>query len=214
MEQFNLTKKLHTDVLEEKYGPIHSEVLLHNNEVREVHMLDENNISRTYAVTFFTFDRNNKDIFEIDNEIKNGGLIGKIFREHGYEVRKNVVSVFITELSDSLKQKMKTTNKEAKVRLSEFYAKKEGEAPFIYGVVSEIYSPDFRPASINKNDILQDNPLTESMEEVGITKDEIWERLGKDNNFSDLKEKFDKAKTLAVEKEDLLKDKVETYLSK
>ena len=214
MEQFNLTKKLHTDVLEEKYGPIHSEVLLHNNEVREVHMLDENNISRTYAVTFFTFDRNNKDIFEIDNEIKNGGLIGKIFREHGYEVRKNVVSVFITELSDSLKQKMKTTNKEAKVRLSEFYAKKEGEAPFIYGVVSEIYSPDFRPALINKNDILQDNPLTESMEEVGITKDEIWERLGKDNNFSDLKEKFDKAKTLAVEKEDLLKDKVETYLSK
>lgn len=214
MEQFNLTKKLHTDVLEEKYGPIHSEVLLHNNEVREVHMLDENNISRTYAVTFFTFDRNNEEIFKIDNEIKNGGLIGKTFREHGYEVRKNVVSVFITSLSDSLKQKMKTVEKEAKVRLSEFYAKKEGEAPFVYGVVSEIYSPDFRPAIINVNDILQDNPLTESMEEVGITKDEIWERLGKDNNFSDLKEKFDKAKILAVEKEGLLKDKVETYLSK
>jgi len=214
MEQFNLVKKLHTDVLEEKYGPIHSEVLLHNNEVREMHMLDENNISRTYAVTFFTFDRNNEEILKIDNEIKNGGLIGKTFRKYGYEVRKNVVSVFITELPDSLKEKMKIVEKEAKVRISEFYAKKQGEQPFIYGVVSEIYSPNFRPASINESDILQDNPLTESMEEVGITKNEIWDRLGGNNDFSDLKEKFNKAKILAVEREDLLKNKVEKYISR
>jgi hypothetical protein len=215
MEQgFNLTKKLHTDVLEEKYGTIHSEVLRHNNEVREVHMLDKDNISRTYAITFFTFDRNNEEIIKIDKEIKDGGLIGKTFREHGYEVRKNVISVFITELPDSLKQKMKTEEKKAKVRLSEFYAKKEGENPFIYGVVSEIYSPDFRPALVNETDISQDNPITEAMEKAGITKNEIWDRLGRNNDFSDIKERFEQAKSLAVGEETLLKDKVEAHILK
>lgn len=213
-ENFNLTKKLHTDVLEEQYGDIHSEVLRHDDKIREVHMLDKNNISRTYALTFLTFDRDNEEIAKIDKEIRDGGLIGKTFRGCGYEVRKNVISVFITELPDSLKQKMKTDEKEAKIRLSEFYAKKEGKEPFIYGVVSEIYSPDFRPAVVNDIDISQDNPLTEAMEKAGITKTEIWDRLGNNNDFSDIKEKFEHAKDLAIEKETLLKNKVITYLEK
>jgi hypothetical protein len=212
MENFNLTKKLHTDVLEQNYGPIHAEVIKHDDQIREVHMLDKDDISRTYALTFFTFDKNNKEVSEINEKIKNGGLIGKTFREYGYEVRKNVISVFTAELSDLLKEKMKTEEAEAKVRLSEFYAKKENEEPFIYGIVSEIYSPDFRPALVTKDDELQDNPITVAMEKAGITKSEIWDRLGSDNDFSDLKEKFEQAKGLAVEEENLLKDKVKEYI--
>lgn len=212
LEGFNLTKKLHTDVLEERYGPIHGEVLKHDNQIREVHMLDKDNISRTYALTFLTFDPSNSEIVKIDQEIKNNGLIGKVFREHGYEVRKNVINVFITDLNEELKAKMKTKNIKAKVRLSEFYAKKEGQDPIIYGVVSEIYSPDFRPAEINENDISQDNPITSAMEYAGISKAEIWDRLGNNNDFSDISDKYQKAKELGYKEEEELKNKIEQYL--
>lgn len=211
-EGFNLTKKLHTDVLEEKYGVIHPEVLRHDEETREVHMLDKDNISRTYALTFFAFDRSNLEIAKIDEEIKNGGLIGKTFRDHGYEVRKNVISVFVTELPAFLKDRMQAEGNNAKVRLSEFYAKKQDGEPVIYGVVSEVYSPDFRPAEISEQDILQDNPPSEAMERAGIAKEEIWDRLGEGNNFSDIKEKFQNAKVLGEETENEFRNKVETYL--
>ncbi len=212
LEHFNLSKKLHTDVLEEKYGPIRSEVIRHDDEVREVKMIDESGISRTYALTFFTFDRSNKEVLAIDEEIKRGGLIGKVFREHGYEVRKNVISVFVIDMPDFLKKDMGTEDVMAKVRLSEFYAKKEEGEPIIYGVVSEIYSPDFRPAEINEVDKAQNNPTTEAMEEQEISKKEIWDRLGDGNDFSDVKDKFDKANEASLSKEDLLKERVIQYL--
>lgn len=208
MENFHLSKKLHTDVLEEKYGPIHSEILRHDDSIREVHMLDKNNISRTYAVTFLTFDKENIELCDINKEIKNGGLIGKTFKDHGYEVRKNVISVFLINLSEDLKQKMETFESKAKVRLSEFYAKKQGESPNIYGIVSEIYSPDFRSAEINDIDVLQDNPTTNAMNKVGITKDIIWERLGNNNNFDDLKNEIIQAKELAKKEEADLKERL------
>lgn len=211
-EHFNLTKKLHTDVLEEKYGPVHSEVLRHDDEVREVHIEDEKGISRTYALTFFTFDRANQEISAIDAEIRSGGLIGKVFREHGYEIRKNVIRVFLAELSEPLREKMATEEEKAKVRLSEFYAKKEGAEPFIYGVVSEVYSPDFRPAEVNEVDREQDNPITSAMEREGISKEEIWERLGKGNDFGDLAEKMERANARAEDEENELVRKVKEYV--
>ena len=88
MEHFNLTKKLHTDVLESKYGKIHSEVFRHDNFMREAFLSDENGVARTYALTIFQYDRNNEEIKAIDDAIKNGGLIGKVFRDFGFEVRK------------------------------------------------------------------------------------------------------------------------------
>jgi hypothetical protein len=210
---YNL-KGLHTDKLEEKYGPIHGEVLKHNDEIREAYMLDEDNICRTYALTFLTFDRSNQKIMKIDQELKNQGLIGKVFRKYGYEVRKNVIEIFIGDLNEKVQKKMQTEETKAKVRFSEFYAKKEGEDPIIYGVVSEVYPPDFIPAIITEEDKSQDNPITEAMEKAGITKKEIWDRIGNNNDFSDIREKYEQAKILAVEKEKELKDKAVEYFKK
>ena len=54
---------------------------------------------------------------------------------------------------------------EAKARLTEFCAKKESITPVIYGVILEVYSPDFKdPADgINDVDIAQISPLTETL---------------------------------------------------
>lgn len=214
MEHFPLTNKLHTDMLEEKYGPIHAEVIHHDDEVREANLVDEGGISRTYALTFLTFDHNNEELVNINEEIKSGGSIGKVFREHGYEVRKNVIKVYVVNLPSQLKDKFKVESDKAKARLSEFYAAKEGQTPIIYGVVTEIYSPDFRPAEVNEIDIAQDNPTTNALQKVGISKTEIWEKIGVGNDWSDKADLIKKANELAQAEEDALQARVSRYLSK
>jgi len=214
MEHFPLTEKLHTDVLEEKYGPIHAEVLRHDDEVREAHLVDANGVSRTYALTFLTFDQKNAEIAGINEEIKAGGAIGKVFREHGYEVRKNVIRVYVLDLTEELKTKFNVTQTEAKARLSEFYAAKEGEAPILYGIVTEIYSPDFREAEVNDADKAQDNPTTNAFEKVGISKEEIWKRIGEGNDWSDKAKEIERANELAEAEEQNLQARVERYLNK
>lgn len=193
MEHFNITKKLHTDVLESKYGKIHSEVLRHDDFMREAFLSDENNVARTYALTIFEYDKNNAEIKAIDDAIKNGGLIGKMFRDFGFEVRKNVTGVFVIENPQWLKNKFSDKNEKSKSRLSEFYAKKETGEPIIYGTVLEVYSPDFRPADINEVDILQIHPTTAVLEQAGYTKSEIYDFLAEGKDFDISDERYKKA---------------------
>lgn len=183
LEHFNLTKKLHTDVLEEKYGPIHSEVLEHSMFLREAFLCDKDGTGRTYALSFFEQDVFDPDIRKIDDAIKNGGLIGKTFREHGFEVRKNVTSVFVLEMPEWMKQKFGSEENAAKARLSEFYAKKNEGEPLVYATVMEVYSPDFRPAEINSIDEEQIHPSTAILEHAGLSRQEIWNGLEQAHGF-------------------------------
>jgi hypothetical protein len=193
MEHFNIAKKLHTDVLESKYGKIHSEVLRHDDFMREAFLSDENNVARTYALTIFEFDKNDEEIKTIDDAIKNGGLIGKVFRDFGFEVRKNVTGVFVIENPQWLRDKFSDKNEKSKSRLSEFYAKKETGEPIIYGTVLEVYSPDFRPTDINEVDILQVHPTTAVLEQAGYTKSEIYDFLAEGKDFDTSDERYKKA---------------------
>lgn len=193
MQHFPLTEKLHTDVLEEKYGPISSRVLKHTDSIREALLVDSNGVARTYAITFFNGGFSG-EVAAIHAEIKAGKPIGKAFRERGYIVRKNVLDVFIISIPAWLKKEFKVSSSKAKARLSEFYAKKAGESPIIYGIVTEIYTPDFRKAVVNRVDSAQVSPMTEYLENEGISKESIWMRIGNDNNYDDTRKKFSKAR--------------------
>jgi hypothetical protein len=195
MQHFPLVNKLHTDVLEEKYGPISSVVLKHDKIIRAAHLVDRKGVCRTFALTFFP-KNTDKRIFNINNEISSGKPIGVTFREHGYIIRKNVIDVFVIEIPKWLKGAFKTREKYAKARLSEFYAKRKDESPIIYGIVIEIYSPDFRAPEVNSFDISQINPTTKIFHKFGVSKNEIWKRIGKDNNWRDIGDKYTKAKNL------------------
>jgi hypothetical protein len=227
-EHFPIKDKLHTDILEQKYGPIHAEVLRHDNvremkkgaeRIREVRLVDKNNILRTYALTFLTYDKENVEIANIDDEIRQGGLIGQTFRKHGYTIKKNVIDVFIMQIPAKMSDDFKVGTKEAKARLTEFYAKKAGTTPTIYGTVLEIYSPDFKnPADgVNEVDINQVNPLTGALQGVGVPIDEIWERLDRaaeNNEWDDLKERYEQARQLSQPVVQSLHGKIAQYLEK
>lgn len=189
MEHFPLVDRLHTDVLEEKYGEIISKVILHDEKTRLAHLIDPKGISRTFAITFF-LDEWTEEVKKINNEIKQGNPIGKAFRKYSYAIRKNVLEVYKIKIPNWLKKEFSTKEDYAKARLSEFYAKKKESLPVIYGVVVEIYSPDFRRATINKVDISQRSALTECLEKQGFSKEEIWKRIGRENDYEDQKERF------------------------
>ena len=191
---FPLKRKLHTDILEEKYGPISAKVLGHDNRIRESHLVDAKGISRTFALTFFPKGKKGSKITAIDSEIRSGKPIGKTFREHGFEIRKNVIHVFVLELPDWLRKAFMHKSRYAKARLSEFYAKNAEAQPIIYGTVLEVYSPDFRPPSINEIDMRQVNAPTELLEKNGFSKKEIWERAGKNNDWRNARNRLKRAK--------------------
>lgn len=225
---FPITEKLHTDILEEKYGPIHAIVVRHDNvseskpgqdRIREAKLCDNENICRTYALTFLTYDKHVKEMSYIDNEIRLGGLIGKTFRKHGFTIKKNVVDVFLIDLPEWLKKDFHTNFNKAKARITEFYAKKENLSPVIYGNVLEIYSPDFKDPEegINEIDIKQINPMTSTLQSVGIPTDEIWSRLDdsyKDDEWKNLNNLYTKAKNLSIPLVDDLHKKINVFIDK
>lgn len=228
MEHFNVKDKLHTDVLTEKYGPIHAVVLRHDDikhskkgaeRIREAKLVDENGITRTYALTFLTYDKGNEEIAAIDDEIRRGGLIGQTFDDHQYVVKKNVIDVFILDIPEWLQKDFETTETKAKARFTEFYAKKGDLTPVVYGIVLEIYTPDFRDPSegINEMDRLQINPLTGTLQSLGVPIDEIWARLDRaaeENEWDDLKDRYEQAEVMSKPVVESLHRKVRDYLSK
>ena len=113
-----------------------------------------------------------------------------------------------------LKQDFDTKENYAKARLSEFYAKKRNYEPIIYGVVIEIYSPDFRSAKINNVDKSQISTLTECLEKQGFTKQEIWRRIGDDNNYENFKLRYNKAKKESKKRINKIKEEIKNLLKR
>lgn len=214
-EHFPLQNRLHTDVLADKYGPMHVEVVKHDTNFRVAHLVDAGGVSRTFALTFLTFDvEKDRELSRIDREVANGGLIGKSFRDHAYEVRKNVIAVYVLpRLPESIRRRFGVQEWAAKTRLSEFYAGKPGVAPEIYGIVTEIYSPDFRPAVVNATDLTQVNPTTNALKLFGFREEEIWERIGSGNDWSDVRDRYEQAAAHSRAQTDYLLGQVGRYMA-
>jgi hypothetical protein len=176
-EHFNLVDRLHTDVLEERYGKISIQLLHHDSSYRAIHLQDSHSISRTFAITLFPEAGHRSDISIVNQAIRAGGAIGKSFREHGYSIRKNVLSIDVLELSQPLRDAFLTDEIHAKARYSEFLVRRGQQLPQVYGIVVEIYHPDFRLPEVNEVDRLQVAPTVGSLCAQGVSLDEAWARL-------------------------------------
>jgi hypothetical protein len=208
MEHFPLVDRLHTDVLEAKYGPISARLIKHTTKIRMAHLVDTKNISRTFAMTFLTKSKWNRDIRKINRRIMAGEAIGKAFRKFGYSIRKNVLDVYIIDLPEWLQKEFALKVPAAKARISEFYAKREDTEPIIYGEVVEIYSPDFRSPAINEVDKSQISALSKELEKEGFTSNEIWDVITSGNDWSGSIKQFRKARASSLAEIEALKQKI------
>jgi hypothetical protein len=154
-EDYNLHEKLHTEVLEEKYGQISLQVLHDDDEVREVLLTDQHDIARTYAITLKSYSwRHNSEICAVNDAIRGGEPIGIAFKDRGFAIKKNVLAVYTIELPEWLQHAFVVEENFAKTRITEFVIEKQGQV-FQYGYVTEMYSPDFRKPVISATDKAQ-----------------------------------------------------------
>jgi len=201
-----------TDDLEEKYGPVSAKVLRHDSYQRESQILDSRGIARAYNLTFLARPMP-KGIKEINEQIRDGQPIGKAFRQNGYAVRKNVLDVFVVQLPKKIRAAFHTEERFAKSRLSEFYAKDEASTPVIYGTVCEIYTPDFRSPIINPVDMSQISAASAELKKRGFSEEEIWQRIGQDNDWGDVQEKHLEARKSSLPVVFGLRKRIEKHLS-
>jgi|SRR5215204_2361195 len=177
LESYNLSAKLHIEVLQEKYGRINVQVLCDDDHKREVLLMDKDDIARTYALTLKKDDwKQNKEICAVNEVIKKGLGIGKAFKERGFGIQKNVLDVYIIKLPGWLQEAFFTESKTAKARITEFMVRKDN-AIYNYGIVTEIYSPDFRKPRVNDADKAQINIPISVLQLLGFSKEEMWVSL-------------------------------------
>jgi hypothetical protein len=156
-ENFHLNNRLHTEVLEEKYGKISLQLLHDDDAVREVLLTDRQDIARTYAITIRSEGwRNDAGICAINDAIRAGEPIGQAFKTRGYTIRKNVLAVYAIALPEWLRQAFMVKENFAKTRIVEFLVERSGKITR-YGYVTEVYSPDFRKPVISPGDKAQVN---------------------------------------------------------
>jgi hypothetical protein len=152
---YYLHQKLHTEVLEEKYGKISLQVLHDDDETREVLLTDQRDIARTYALTVRCNNwRNNVEICAVNDAIRAGEPIGQAFKTRGYTITKHALAVYTITLPEWLRHAFMMDEHFAKARITEFVVRKRSSA-FQYGFVTEVYSPDFRQALVNAQDRVQ-----------------------------------------------------------
>lgn len=184
MEIFNDNNRLHTEVLEDMYGKIEVQLLYLDKEIREALLMDSQYIARTYALTFKNSRiKEDKHIAGIDKLIQHGESIGKAFKHNGYQVIKNVIAVYLTDIPHWLQMAFDTNEETAKIRVSEFFVRHNAKSEMtLYGTIAEIYSQHFRKAEISKPDLLQINPSLQAMLNFGFRKKEAENFIS--NRFS------------------------------
>lgn len=128
--------KLHTDLLEEKFGAIHAEIIRQTSEYRYSFLASEDGVPRTCAVTFFSQDDLPPEIAVIHGQIIKGNCIGKTFRDAHIDIVKKARDSFVIELPDWLQKRFQSDSQHARVDVYEFWA---GETR--YGTIVEVQSP-------------------------------------------------------------------------
>lgn len=172
-----VTGRLHTEVLEDRYGPISVQVLSDDNITREVLLMDRLCIARTYAMTIRNGEwARNNEMQAVNNYILAGEAIGKAFRSHGFSICKNIIDVYLMNLPLWLKTAFSHNGETAKARISEFLVKRN-HLIFNYGLITEIYSPDFRKPVINDQDNVQINLPSTILYDIGLTKQQVWKYI-------------------------------------
>jgi hypothetical protein len=176
-QHYYLGGKLHTEVLEERYGKISLQVLHDDDQVREVLLTDQKDIARTYAITIRSNDwRNDEDICAINETIRAGEPIGKAFKSRGYAIRKNVMAVYPLALPEWLQHAFMVEASFGKTRITEFIVEKNGLS-CRYGYVTEVYSPDFRKPLITVQDVAQIRLTASQRSKVAELKKQVNEML-------------------------------------
>lgn len=149
-----LVRKLHSDKLKERFGPITVRIKKGNKKIRISSLIDQEGISRTIAFTFFAKRQYKSRLDMIIDKIKRGESIGYALIKNGYQLYKTNYIDFVIQLNSWLKREFKVKELFALSSLYKLFVKSKhnGSIEFLCELI-EIYSPAFRnirPVKIKK----------------------------------------------------------------
>lgn len=174
-QPYHLSQKLHTEMLEEKYGKISLQLLHDDDELREILLTDQQDIARTYAMTIrCNAWRKNREISAVHEAIRAGEPIGQAFKTRAYDIQKRALAVYTVRIPEWLRNAFMVEEIFGKTRITEFLVTKAG-VTFQYGYVAEVYSPDFRKPSISLQDMEQVSIPVNSRQQARV--DELKKRV-------------------------------------
>lgn len=140
------TQQLNTEQIEAKFGKVAAQIHEHTKQRRIIDIIDQNGTSITHAITWFPMLDSQADPLETQRVIiQNGGLIGKTFKASGFEIEKPELFSGIVKIPNWLKKKFDVKHNRAVFKTYQFVCVRN-EIRTLYGVVTEIYSPKFKPA--------------------------------------------------------------------
>lgn len=140
---------LHTDFLNYKYGEITINIET-KGDIRFSHLIDENSISRTFAISKFYRNTLPKKFVQIDSNIQNGSIIGHELSKSGLLFDKELRSSFFINLPKWLKLKFNTEIDVAIGLYSEILICKD---KILYIQICEIFHPEVEIYDYKENNL-------------------------------------------------------------
>lgn len=132
--------KLHTDIIEEKFGGFSIIILSQDEEIRIVNIVDKNEVPRTRAVSRFLYKGDDDDIVVCLNIIKKGGSIGKVFRENGFKIKKNILKHGYVKIDKKIQEAFDVSQEKTSFKIYDFLVCKDNGYIDVIRIL-EIYSP-------------------------------------------------------------------------
>ncbi|AUP77859.1 hypothetical protein [Flavivirga eckloniae] len=164
-------KLLNSERIKMKYGSYNIKVLSNTPKLRVSNLYSSHNdkkITRTLAIVHY--------LEEIDSiflnehvKILSGGSIGRVFKQHGWKIKKK--SIYLGELQPSIdysniyKRMGNISISKLAIHIYGFYIEKDNK-DYQYAVISEIYHPDYltlnniKQIVINPNKYLEKNAFS------------------------------------------------------
>lgn len=138
-------KNLHTDALEELFGPITLHILKQNQTIRIVELKDNDKLCRTFALVRF-LNVKGKILKEAYDIIVNGGLLGKTLCDFNIDFDREFIGSIQVKLPNWLKIDFKTNEDFGFGFISNIRVKDHTveEDRFVFSEIIEIIPPELK----------------------------------------------------------------------
>jgi len=148
-------KKLHTDALEELFGPISLHILKQNETIRIVELKDKDDLCRTFALVRF-LNIKGKELKKAHDLMVKGALLGKTLCDFKIDFDREFIGSVQVKLPDWLKDHFKTTEDSGLGFISHIWVNDDSVEPcrFIFSEIIEII-----PTELKKDFIHNIKPL-------------------------------------------------------
>jgi hypothetical protein len=154
-------KNLHTDSLEQLFGPISLHILKQNKTIRIVELKDKDKLCRTFAIVKF-LNINGKTLKEAHDKIFKGELLGKTLCDFKINFDREFIGSVQVKLPDWLKDHFKTTEDISFGFISNIWVNDDSVEPdrFVFSKIIEIIPPELKQEFFHNIKPIQNIDLT------------------------------------------------------